>query len=234
MKMTDLLKAGGVAGALFAATTLSTGEAHAVAVTGGTTAVTVTADLAGLGLTPGLEGSATAEVNDGLLTVFFPITGGSTGPAGNALIEHEGSGVSLTAEDGTTASVGNFVIKTSASTVFGDLFGVTTGSPLPFFTFGEETALPGVELEFSSTLAGALSGRVRGAGSDGRHLRLRRAVADAGAGAAAGRRAAADRRAGHARPRAAQDLQGLRPGGARSDARAARPGGPAVRSRGAP
>ena len=114
MKMTDLLKAGGVAGALFAATTLSTGAAHAVAVTGGTTAVTVTADLAGLGLTPGLEGSATAEVNDGLLTVFFPITGGSTGPAGNALIEHEGSGVSLTAEDGTTASVGNFVIKTSA------------------------------------------------------------------------------------------------------------------------
>jgi len=157
MKMTDLLKAGGVASALFAATTLSTGAAHAVAVTGGTTAVTVTADLAGLKLTPGLEGTATAEVNDGLLTVFFPITGGSTGPAGNASIEHDGSGVSLTAEDGTTASVGNFVIKTSASTVFGDLFGVTTGSPLPFFTFGEDTELDGTELEFSSTLAGALT-----------------------------------------------------------------------------
>ncbi len=157
MKMTELLKAGGVAGALFAATTLSTGAAHAVAVTGGTTAVTVTADLAGLGLTPGLEGTATAEVNDGLLTVFFPITGGATGPAGNALIEHDGSGVSLTAGD-TTASIGNFVIKTSAGAVFGDLFGATTGSPLEFFTFGDGTALPGVELEISSTLAGALSG----------------------------------------------------------------------------
>ena len=157
MKMTDMLKAGGVAGALFAATALSTGAAHAVGVTGGDTAVTVTADLAGLGLTPGLEGSATAEVNDGLLTVFFPITGGATGPAGNALIEHDGSGVSLTAGDGTTASVGNFVIKTSAATVFGDLFGVTTGSPLPFFNFGDGTDLPGVELEFTSTLAGALT-----------------------------------------------------------------------------
>ncbi len=156
MKFREMMKAAGVAGGVFAATAMTTGAAHAVGVTGGSTAVTVTADLGGLGLTPGLEGSATAEVNDGLLTVFFPITGGSTGPAGNALIEHDGSGVSLTAGE-TTASVGNFVIKTSAGTVFGDLFGVTTGSPLPFFTFGEDTDLPGVELEFTSTLAGALT-----------------------------------------------------------------------------
>lgn len=157
MKTSDILKAGGVAGAVLAATALSAGTAQAVAITGGNTAVTVTADLAGLGLTPGLEGSATAEINDGLLTVFFPITGGATGPAGNAVIEHEGSGVSLTAGD-TTASVGNFVITTSAGTVFGDLLGSTTGSPLEFFTFGDGTDLPGVELEISSTLAGALTG----------------------------------------------------------------------------
>lgn len=158
MDIRNMIKAGGVAAALVAGAAMTTGAAHAVAVTGGTTAVTVTADLAGLGLTPGLEGSATAEVNDGLLTVFFPITGGSTGPAGNAVYEHDGSGVSLTAADGTTASVGNFVIKTSAGTVFGDLFGATTGSPLPFFNFGDATDLPGVELEISSTLAGALTG----------------------------------------------------------------------------
>jgi hypothetical protein len=145
-----------VAGALTVGAVQTAGTASALTIIGGETAVTVTADLAGLGLTPGLVGTASfGDPVMGFPTVLFPITGGDAGASG-AVIEHDGSGVSLTA-GATTASVGNFVVDTGAAEVRGDLLGVTTGSPLPFFDFGSETALPGVQLTITSTLAGALS-----------------------------------------------------------------------------
>jgi hypothetical protein len=85
----------------------------------------------------------------------FPITGGSI-TDGNALIEHEGSGVSLfaIADPTVEVSVGNFLIDTMMGTVSGDVFGLATG--VTFFTFGTPGA-GGIPLLISSDLAGALA-----------------------------------------------------------------------------
>lgn len=119
----------------------------------GVTTVEVTADLAGLGLGGAPVGSATANG-----AVFsFPITGGSI-TDGNALIEHDGSGVTLftLAEDNNASvSVGNFLIDTMMGTVSGDVFGLATG--VTFFTFGTPDPLRGIPLLISSDLAIALT-----------------------------------------------------------------------------
>lgn len=120
------------------------------------TDVEVTADLAGLGLTPAPFGSATAT--GAIFT--FPVTGGTLDSiSGAALIEHNGSGVALTA-GAISAFIGNFLIDTSAATVFGD--GAVLGGAgflgAPLFTFGDGSALPGIELLITGTLAGVLSG----------------------------------------------------------------------------
>ncbi|MEM6409593.1 MAG: VPLPA-CTERM sorting domain-containing protein [Pseudomonadota bacterium] len=117
---------------------------------GNQTTVTVTADLGGLGLTPGTTGTATADGAD----FSFGITGGSVDlGTGAALIEHDGSGVSLT--DGTsTATVGDFFIDTVKGTITGTLN--DTVNDVEFFTLGEETS-DGIEVLISSTLAGALT-----------------------------------------------------------------------------
>jgi len=130
-------------------------QAATLPIIGNFTEVEVTADLAGLGLTPAPFGSATASG-----AVFtFPVTGGSLDSiSGDALVEHNGSGVALTA--GTlSAFVGNFLIDTAAATVFGDgaVLGGEGFSGAPLFTFGTGEALPGVELLISPALAGALS-----------------------------------------------------------------------------
>lgn len=153
--------------ATISAASLTAGAATAASVNiiGGVTEVTVTAPLGALGLTGAPSGTATAEVVGGLPVFSFPITGGiasTTSP--NAIINHDGAGVTLTADlpaDTTavtnmvSATVGNFVINTELATVFGT---VNDGTEfLPFFTFGEDTDLPGVELEISATLAGALT-----------------------------------------------------------------------------
>jgi len=130
--------------------------AHGVSLSmdGVVTEVEVTADLAGFGLTPAPFGSATASG-----AIFsFPVTGATLDAVFSAVLEHEGSGLALTA-GASSAFVGNFLIDTGARTVFGDgaVLGGAGFLDAPLFTFGDGTALPGIELLISGTLAGALS-----------------------------------------------------------------------------
>ncbi len=159
MSIRQTIRAGVVAGAAAAALAASGGMASALSITGGQTAVTVTADLASLGLGAGLVGSA--SLSDG--QVVFPITGGSTDGT-DAMIEHEGSGVNLfaLADSSVNVSAGNLLIDTAAATVFGDasIGSDDLGSPdisdAPFFSFGPGSTLPGVQLLITPELAGAL------------------------------------------------------------------------------
>ena len=130
-------------------------EEGPVAIVGGATTVEVTAPLGGLGLAAAPFGSATA---DGA-TYAFPITGGQTGMDG-LLVEHEGSGVTLSAlaDPSTAVTVGNFVVDLTVDTpeegLLGDVIGGAEG--LPLFDFGEATEV-GLPLLVSGTLAGALT-----------------------------------------------------------------------------
>jgi glycerophosphoryl diester phosphodiesterase len=122
----------------------------------GVTTVEVTAPLGALGLSGVPFGTATASG-----AVFsFPITGGTidTG-TGNALIEHEGSGVTLS-NGSVNVSVGNFLIDTMMGTVSGNVIGAP-GS-VTFFTFGAPGAT-GIPLLISSELAGKLQSIFTGA-----------------------------------------------------------------------
>lgn len=125
------------------------GGASAATISSGKTQVTVTADLGGLGLTGAPFGTATA---DGA-TFTFPITGGTVDAT--AVIEHDGSGVTLTAaaDADTSVTVGNFVIDTSVNTIFGDVIGGPAG--LDLFNLG--AADGGIGVNISATLAGALT-----------------------------------------------------------------------------
>ncbi|MEO0399383.1 MAG: hypothetical protein AAF224_08150 [Pseudomonadota bacterium] len=140
----------------------SAAKANPVALVGGETRIQVTFDLASAGLTPSLQGSATAESNG----FGFPVTGGALdGIAGT--IEHEGSGVFLT--DGSdTVFAGNFIIDTVQQLVFGDV--EVNNNPFaddaPLFSFDassvsvmELTDLdnPSLALLITGTLAGALN-----------------------------------------------------------------------------
>lgn len=128
--------------------------AATVGIVGGQTDVTVTADLAALGLSGAPAGTASVAVVGGLTVFSFPITGGAAFMDGNALVEHDGSGVTLSAGS-VAVTISNFLIDTAAMIVSGDIFGGPTD--VTFFDFGAETALSGVELEISSDLAGALT-----------------------------------------------------------------------------
>lgn len=149
--MKTVLLSAAVALAALSATSAS---AATVGILGGQTDVTVTADLAGFGLSGAPAGTATVSVVGGLPVFSFPITGGTAFSDGNALVEHDGSGVTLAAGS-VAVTVGNFLIDTASMIVSGDIFGGPTG--VTFFEFGDETALPGVELEISAVLAGALT-----------------------------------------------------------------------------
>lgn len=125
----------------------------------GITTVEVTANLTGLGLGGAPVGTATAS--NGVFS--FPITGGTIDTVtGNALIEHDGSGVQLfaLADPAVNVSVGNFLIDTFAGTVSGNVLGAP-GS-VTFFTFGTPGA-SGIPLLISSDLAGALQSIFTGA-----------------------------------------------------------------------
>jgi hypothetical protein len=135
-------------------------EAATLRIVGNATEIEVTADLAGFGLTPSVVGPASVGTSaGGNLLLGFPITGGTLDTTtGNALVEHEGTGARLTG-GGTTVTAANFLIDTGLTTVFGDVDvnGSPFGDDLPLFRFGSETALPGIQLLISDTLAGALT-----------------------------------------------------------------------------
>lgn len=130
---------------------LLAGAAHAAPIVGGETTVEVTADLTGLGLAGAPFGSATA---DGAVFTF-PITGGEADDAG-AVIEHEGSGVTLSAlaDASIAATVGNFVVDTTAAGITGDIIG--GAEDVPFFDFGTVDD-DGIDLTITTELAGALT-----------------------------------------------------------------------------
>lgn len=155
MNRTQLKGPAALAAAAALAFAASSAQAASLPIIGNFTEVEVTADLAGLGLTAAAFGSATASG-----AVFtFPVTGGVVDSiSGDALVEHDGSGVALTA-GAFSAFVGNFLIDTGAATVFGDgaVLGGAGFTSAPLFTFGTGEALPGVELLISPALAGALS-----------------------------------------------------------------------------
>jgi hypothetical protein len=118
----------------------------------GITTVAVTADLTGLGLGGAPVGTASAV--GGVFS--FPITGGTIDTVtGNALIEHDGSGVQLfaLADPMVNVSVGNFLIDTMMGKVFGDVLGSPTN--LALFDLGPASG-GDIPLLISADLAGAL------------------------------------------------------------------------------
>lgn len=128
--------------------------AKSAVIVGGLTTVELTSapTLTGLGLTVSPLGTASVFVPSGgtLPQASFPITGGTTGPAG-AIIEHDGSGLRLSG-GGNDVDLENFVIDT----ILGELRSLVSanGSDLgvvPLFD------ISGLSLNLTSEAAGALS-----------------------------------------------------------------------------
>ncbi len=140
----------GLAGAPFAAL--------AATITGVETQIEVTADLTALGLAGAPVGTATVDVSGENPVFTFPITGGTFFPdTGNALIEHTGSGVELSAlaDPATSVAVGDFLIDTASAQVFGNVFGTDLG-PQSLFDI-TELSDAGATIAISEFLAGALT-----------------------------------------------------------------------------
>jgi hypothetical protein len=147
------------------------------ALKGGNTAVLLdsgfTGALTSLGLTPGVLGTAT--LTDG--SVHFPITGGSVvywSPKGSyrpyvqGIIEHDGSGLSLTAGS-TVVSLSNFTVNPGNSELYGDvavngtsaavqapLFDLYGGTLKPLQLQGDNAILTGTTVHVSATAAALL------------------------------------------------------------------------------
>ena len=131
----------------------SLGHAATVPLTGGVTTVEVTADIGGLGLSGAPFGTAGVDVSGPNPVFAFDITGGTLDEAsGNALIEHDGSGVTL-ASATQSVTIGNFLIDTEAATGSGDVVGGATG--ITFFDFGTPDA-SGIPLLITGDLNGVL------------------------------------------------------------------------------
>lgn len=148
------------------------------AVKGGNTAVALdsgfTDALTSLGLTPGVIGTAT--LTDG--SVHFPITGGSVvywspkshyRPYVQGILEHDGSGLSLTAGS-TVVALTNFTINPGNSILYGDVAvnGAVAASQAPLFNLdgttlkplsvsGDNAILTGTTVHVSETAAGLLN-----------------------------------------------------------------------------
>ena len=135
------------------AATALTAPAHAVEIVGGDTDVTLDAapTLAELGLDARATGTATVTVNDGIPTFTFPITGGEI-EDGNALIEHDGSGLELF-NDSAVLSLSNFLIDTEALLVSGNVSanGMMLGV-VPLFNIGS-----GLSLSLTEASSGAIN-----------------------------------------------------------------------------
>jgi hypothetical protein len=127
--------------------------AHAAPITGGTTEVTLTsaATLASLGASVSGLGTATINTSGTYPVATFPITGGSTSPSGN-LIEHNGSGLAITAGS-TVVDARNFLIDTANAVIDSDV-SINSGSSsnIGLFAIGS-----GLSLTLTSGAATALS-----------------------------------------------------------------------------
>ena len=145
---------------------------------GGTTGVALdsgfTDALTSLGLTPGVSGSAKLDGT----TVSFPITGGSVvywspdsgyRPYVQGLLEHDGSGLTLTAGD-TTVTLSNFTVNPGNSKLYGDvlvngdvaasqayLFSLHGGTLKPLKLQGDNAILTGTTVHVSSDAAALLN-----------------------------------------------------------------------------
>lgn len=148
------------------------------AILGGSTGVLLdsgfTGALTSLGLTPGVLGTAT--LTDG--SVNFPITGGSViywSPEGSyrpyvqGIVEHDGSGLSLTAGS-TVVDLTNFTVNPGNSILYGDvavngtiaatqapIFELHGGSLQPLKVEGSNAILTGTTVHVSETAAGLLN-----------------------------------------------------------------------------
>jgi hypothetical protein len=124
-------------------------------ITGNKTTVSLTSfdTLIGLGLIPAPLGTATVNTLVTPPEITFPITGGIfDSVTSKALIEHEGSGFSLT-KSATTLNLENFLIDTGISKLFGDAsFGITVVPDLPIFDISGT-----LDLLLTKEAAGAIS-----------------------------------------------------------------------------
>jgi hypothetical protein len=124
-------------------------------ITGNETTVSLTSfnTLIGLGLIPAPLGTATLNTSVTPPEITFPITGGIfDSVTSKALIEHEGSGFSLT-KSATTLNLENFLIDTGISKLFGDAsFGITVVPDLPIFDISDT-----LELLLTTEAAAAIS-----------------------------------------------------------------------------
>jgi hypothetical protein len=131
--------------------------------------------LTSLGLTPGVVGTAT--FTDG--SFAFPITGGNVDyydPASDVRpyvqgeIDHDGSGLSLTAADGTVVELTDFRIDPGESKLYGTvtangtvaaedayLFNLYGGSLKPLQTEGDNAILEGTTVHISPDAAALLN-----------------------------------------------------------------------------
>ena len=141
-----------VSGAVLATSVLLAQPAQAVPITGGVTSVALTSadTLAGLGISVAPLGIATLTPGDPPVAAF-PITGGDVNPnTGDALIEHDGSGLRLA--NSAVVDLENFLIDTAAGllsglvTIDGGVVGV-----IPIFDIG-----PGLSLALTDLAADAL------------------------------------------------------------------------------
>ncbi|WP_345376774.1 hypothetical protein, partial [Frondihabitans cladoniiphilus] len=145
---------------------------------GGNTSVALdsnfVAALTSLGLTPSAEGTATLANG----AISFPITGGSVvywNPKGSykpyvqGILEHDGSGLNLTA-GGKTVTLSNFTVNPGNSILYGDvavngavaktqvdLFNLYGGTLKPLQIDGKNAILTGTTVHVSADAAGLLN-----------------------------------------------------------------------------
>lgn len=133
---------------------LDKSQATLLNITGVETTVSLTSfnDLIGLGLTPAPLGSATVDTSVTPPDITFPITGGTFDDVtAVALIEHDGSGFSLTSSS-AALDLENFLIDTGTLQLSGDAsFDSTIVSDLPIFDI-----TPSLELLLTTEAAGAI------------------------------------------------------------------------------
>jgi hypothetical protein len=160
-----------------ASSTIPAPAAAVPAVLGGNTAVALDSNflaaLKSLGLTPSVAGKAT--LTDG--SIHFPITGGSVvywNPKDNyrpyvqGILEHDGSGLTLTAGS-TAVTLSNFTVNPGNSKLYGDvtvngkvaatqayLFSLHGGTLKPLQLQGDDAILTGTTVHVSSDAAALL------------------------------------------------------------------------------